>query len=290
MMFGKGVNKMITLKNIRKNFGNKFVLKGVDIKVDEGVIYGLLGPSGSGKTTLINIMVGKVNDFSGDLLIMNHNKDQLTQKSFKENVGIVSDASSAYSRLTIEENISFFSSLYKVEKSTATWLMKELLLYDQRNEVYKNLSRGMKQRVLLGIALINKPKLLILDEPTSSLDPKTTEKIHRLIENIRESGTTVFLTTHDMEEAEKLCDQISILHHGEIKLSGNTAMILQKNKEIVIETEKQKYKITKSDDLNAYLHGIMRDEKIVDIDVNQHTLRNNFIEMTKESEEERYGE
>lgn len=276
---------MINIDNIKKSFGDKLVLDGIDIKVDKGTIYGLLGPSGSGKTTLINIMIGKIKSFSGDLHIMNHDKYQLTKKLFKEKLGIMSDSSSAYSRLTVEENLYFFANIYSAKKSMPIWIMKELLIYDHRKETFKNLSKGMKQRVLLGIALINNPELLILDEPTSSLDPKTTEKIHELIEKLKEKGTTIFLTTHDMEEAERLCDQISILHQGKIKAHGNPKRILHRKKEILIKTTQSNYRLLQNGSLHLDLNRIMEKEEIIDINVNQQTLRNKFIKITTESED-----
>lgn len=272
---------MIILKNVNKSFGDKTVLKDIDLKVQEGKIFGLLGPSGSGKTTIINIMIGKIKDFSGELSILGRSKHYLNDKSFKRMFGMMSDSSSAYSRLTIEENLLFFASIYDVKRCKVTNLLKKLSLYSHRKEIYKNISKGMKQRVLLGIALINNPKLVILDEPTSALDPQTTEKIYKFLEELKKRGTTIFLTTHDMEEAERLCDEISILYKGEIKKNGNPKKILKREKKIIVETSKNRYYISSRNDLHYKLKDVIEKEIINDIDVEQSTLRNDFLEITR---------
>ncbi|XVL44871.1 ABC transporter ATP-binding protein [Staphylococcus equorum] len=275
---------MIILKNISKNYNSQTVLKNVSIEINSGEIYGLLGPSGSGKTTLINIMIGKIKDFSGSLSILGYTNKTICSHDFKGRVGIMTDSSAAYSKLTVKQNLEFFASLYHVSHSKIKPLLQSVYLFEDKDKLFKDLSKGMKQRVLLAKALLHNPEFLILDEPTSALDPKYSKKIHSLLYELKSNGTTIFLTTHDMEEAEKLCNKVSILHNGNIKLQGDPKKFLVREKEYVFETFKNKHIIKGCDNLSAQIAKILENEEIKDISVKTRSLRDNFLTITTQKE------
>ncbi|GIN76129.1 MULTISPECIES: ABC transporter ATP-binding protein [Bacillus] len=201
---------------MRKSFGRHTAIKDVSFHVKKGEIFGLLGPSGSGKTTTIKILTGELGQSAGKVMVLGMDSSRIGTADFKSKVGILSDNSSLYERLTIYDNLKLFCKLYHAPLSQIDVILREVNLHDQRTKTVSKLSKGMKQRVLLAKALIHKPELVFLDEPTSALDPGNMAHIHRGLKKLNEAGTTIFLTTHNMEEANQLCDRVAFLHKGEI--------------------------------------------------------------------------
>lgn len=197
---------MITTDQLEISFNQKKVLKGITFQVKKQEIFGFLGPSGAGKTTTIKLLTKQLNKDNGKCEV----------KASKKEIGILSDNSGAYERLTIYRNLRFFAELSQTDITKVEEVLKRVKLWEDKDKKVKDLSRGMKQRLLLAIAVIHSPKLLFLDEPTASLDPATTEEIHKLLLELKESGTTIFLTTHNMEEADQLCDRVAFLNKGQI--------------------------------------------------------------------------
>lgn len=220
--------EVITVKNMSKQFDGKVALDGIDFKIHEGEIFGFLGPSGAGKTTTINILTGQLASDSGKAMLLNHDVSKLTQSDL-ENIGIVSDNSGYFEKLTLYKNLLLYAKLHRVPKDKIESLLLQVDLLESKNKVVENLSTGMKQRMLLARALINSPRILFLDEPTSGLDPYTSQKIHQLLLMIKKQGTTIFLTTHDMNEATLLCDNLVLLNNGKIVESGKPKEIIAKH-------------------------------------------------------------
>ena len=189
----------------------KKILKDITFEVKEKEIFGFLGPSGAGKTTTIKLLTKQFIPTSGECMV----------QVPRESIGILSDNSGAYERLTVYRNLSFFAELSKVSNKKVEEILKKVKLWEDKDKKVKDLSKGMRQRLLLACAIIDSPKLLFLDEPTAALDPATTEEIHELLLNLRKNGTTIFLTTHNMEEADILCDRVAFLNKGEIVELGN---------------------------------------------------------------------
>ncbi|API92980.1 MULTISPECIES: ABC transporter ATP-binding protein [unclassified Virgibacillus] len=210
------MENIIAVEGIQKSFGQHVALKDVRFHVEEGEIFGLLGPSGSGKTTTIKILTGELGQTAGRVKVLGMNSKQMGTADFKSKIGILSDNSSLYERLTIYDNLKLFCKLYHAPLKQIDAILREVNLYDERKKTVSKLSKGMKQRVLLAKALIHKPKLVFLDEPTSALDPGNMAHIHRGLRKLNEAGTTIFLTTHNMEEANSLCHRVAFLHEGEI--------------------------------------------------------------------------
>ena len=218
---------MIVVKNVTKKFGQKVALEEISFEVKKGEIFGFLGPSGSGKTTMIKILTGQLNADSGQTELLGKVSEKLTPADL-EQIGLVSDTSGFYEKLSLYKNLQAYAKLYGKPNARVDEVLKQVDLYDSKNLTAEKLSTGMKQRMFLARALINKPQVLFLDEPTSGLDPTTSKKIHELLLDLKESGTTIFLTTHDMNEATLLCDRLSLLNRGHLIEYGTPSSIIQK--------------------------------------------------------------
>ena len=225
-MSKEGIN-MIIVKNVTKKFNQKVALGEISFEVKKGEIFGFLGPSGSGKTTMIKILTGQLNADSGLTELLGKVSEKLTPADL-EQIGLVSDTSGFYEKLSLYKNLQAYAKIYGKPNSRVDEVLKQVDLYDSKNLAAEKLSTGMKQRMFLARALINKPQVLFLDEPTSGLDPTTSKKIHELLLDLKEAGTTIFLTTHDMNEATLLCDRLSLLNRGHLIEYGTPASIIQK--------------------------------------------------------------
>lgn len=210
---------MIKVHNVEKSFGELKVLSGVNFEVKEKEIFGLLGPSGSGKTTLINILTHQLEPDSGSTYV-NANPFE---------TGLMLDEDGLYSRLSCQDNLDVFRRIYSMPPEKTTEALENVGLSDAAKKPVSTLSKGMRQRLALARAILHSPKVLFLDEPTGALDPRTTEGIHELIERIRDNGATIFLTTHNMEEAVKLCDRVVLLHKGQIVEQGEPLEICERH-------------------------------------------------------------
>ena len=226
---------MIKVEKVTKNFGDKVALNNISFVVNQGEIFGFLGPSGSGKTTMINILTGQLQANSGKTELLGKDSQKLLPSDFEE-LGLVGDTSGYYEKLSLYKNLLFFARLYGTSTNRIEEILKQVDLYDSKDTPAEKLSTGMRQRMLLARALINYPKVLFLDEPTSGLDPTTSKKIHKLLQELKERGTTIFLTTHDMNEATLLCDDLALLNKGHLVEQGSPKTIIQKyNKEKKVE-------------------------------------------------------
>ena len=221
------MNKSILISNLTKNFKGKIALQDISLAIDSGEIFGFLGPSGAGKTTTINILTGQLPPDEGEVKILGKDCAQLTSDDFLE-LGIMSDNVGFYDRLSLYDNLLFFAKFHSVEIAYLDHLLKRLKLYDDRFNKAEKLSTGMKQRMLLIRAILHSPKVIFLDEPTSGMDPTLSQIVHELLLEIKNSGATIFLTTHNMDEATKLCDSIALLHEGKIVEQGSPREIIDK--------------------------------------------------------------
>lgn len=219
--------QVIKADNLGKSFGSFKAISSLTFEVNKGEILGFLGPSGSGKTTTINILTGQLTPDQGQSSILGKSSTNLNEKDLA-NIGLITENSGYYEKLSLYDNFLFFAKLYDVPQGDLDDLMKRVGLYDRRKTLAEKLSTGMKQRMLLVRAIINKPQVLFLDEPTSGLDPSTSKSIHELIKELQAEGTTIFLTTHDMHEATILCDKIVLLNKGQIVEAGTPSDLIQK--------------------------------------------------------------
>ena len=218
---------IIEVQGLKKKFKEQEALAGIDFSIQEGEIFGFLGPSGSGKTTTINILTGQLGADAGIAQVLASSVDDLSVEVL-EQIGIVSDTSGFYEKMSLYNNLKAYAMIFGIDMKKVDELLQKVGLYDSRNKIAEKLSTGMKQRMLLVRALINQPKLLFLDEPTSGLDPSTSRTIHDLLLELKAKGTTIFLTTHDMQEATLLCDRLALLHKGKLVEVGSPHEIIQK--------------------------------------------------------------
>jgi len=213
---------MIRMDNITKRFGTQTVLSNVSFEVHKGEIFGLLGPSGAGKTTIINILTNQLDADGGT--------HSINVAPFE--TGLMLDEDGLYNRLNCLENLNVFAGIYGIGCHKSKEALKSVGLTSASRKAVNTLSRGMRQRLALARAILHNPKLLFLDEPTSGLDPGTARGIHKLILGLRESGTTIFMTTHNMEETAKLCDRVVLLHRGNIVEEGAPVEICERHNSI----------------------------------------------------------
>jgi ABC-2 type transport system ATP-binding protein len=215
---------ILEVRNLRKSYGKVKAVDGVSFSVREGSCFGILGPNGAGKTTAIEVIETIHSPDSGEILY----RGEAVHRSFKENIGIQFQDTSLQEFLTVRETLELFSKLYPkprpMDEVIADCSLEEFIDRDNRK-----LSGGQRQRMLLGIALVNDPDLLFLDEPTTGLDPHARRNFWRLVEGIKAKGKTVILTTHYMDEAEYLCDDIIVLDHGHVIEAGRPRELLLKH-------------------------------------------------------------
>lgn len=206
--------KIITVNNLVKNYGNFEAVKGISFDVYEGEIFGLLGPNGAGKSTTLEIIETLRSKTKGEIIVDGLDLDA-SPNEIKKIIGVQLQTSGYYPNLTLTGLIELFAGLYN-EKVDATVLLESVNLKDKAKSKYKELSGGQKQRFSIATTLINKPKIIFLDEPTTGLDPQARRNLWELVRDIRSKGTTVIITTHYMDEAEYLCDRVAIIESGKI--------------------------------------------------------------------------
>src|ERR1700726_2064955 len=209
----------IYVQGLRKSYGALEAVKGIDFEVKSGEVFGLLGPNGAGKTTTVEILEGLRPRTAGEVRVLNFDPDR-QKKELKDRIGACLQATNLPDKITVREAMDFFGSLYS-RRADKDVLLKRLQLWDKRDAGYATLSGGQKQRVALALALINDPQMLFLDEPTTGLDPQVRLEIRDLIEELRAENRTILLTTHYIEEAERLCDRVAIIDAGKIVAIGS---------------------------------------------------------------------
>lgn len=294
----------IIIEDLKKEYGKVKALKGISFQVKKGEVFGFLGPNGAGKSTTLNILTGLLQPTDGESYIFNEKSKKLS-KTTKHKMGVVFETNNLYKRLTGRENLNFFADLYNVDSSKVEELLAFFDLTEAGNRQVKNYSKGMRQRLLIARALLNDPQLLILDEPTSGLDPQSVEMIHRAVEDFSSQGNTVLLSTHFMEEADRLCDRIAFINEGEIvtitppselKSQFGTKILeivikrndfnLNKLKNIVsdenIKEEKERILIElplDTKDLGKKLDAVKDDFEVLSIHTREATLHQVFLEL-----------
>ncbi|WP_033541807.1 ABC transporter ATP-binding protein [Planococcus sp. CAU13] len=277
------MENIIEVNNIVKVYGNQTAVDGLDFNVIKGEIFGFLGPSGSGKTTMIKILTGQLLPTSGTATVFGEALSQLKKPEVKKRFGVLTDNSGLYDRLSIHENLKLYCQLYDIPFSAIEEVLDSVNLKEEKAKKISALSKGMKQRVVLARTLLHAPDLLFLDEPTSALDPVNTRHIHKGLQALNAKGTTIFLTTHDMEEADSLCDRIAFLDKGKIQLLDTPAKLKKSHSDstVTIELKNEEIVVLPAGSEGAErLFEFMKTDQVATIHTNEPSLGDIFVQMT----------
>ena len=273
----------IRLDHISKKFRNDIVLKDISATLRQGEVLGFLGPSGAGKTTTIKIITGQLRQTSGEAYILGVNTAGIDE-SIYERIGIVTDTSGVYDYLSVYQNLKYFARILKVPEQRIEEVMEQTGLSEHRKKSAGKLSKGQTQRLVLARAVLHKPEVLFLDEPTSGLDPSTAVEIHNMLMELKEEGMAVFLTTHKMEEAAKLCDKVALLNEGNIvELGSPRDICLKYNREKkyrILLSDGSVHMLKNSDETAILIAEWIKKGQIETIHSCEPTLESVFLEVT----------
>lgn len=277
---------MIRVSDLKKSYGDTPALTGINFEVHPGEIFGLLGPNGAGKTTTLKILTGRLLPTYGEAWI--DGKNVITEiRTLQKELGIVPEGTNLYERLSIQKNLEFFCRLYDVDTGCVEPLLNQVNLLKEKNIAVKKLSKGMKQRVLLARALLHKPRVLFLDEPTSGLDPASAGDIHQMLQQLNSEGVTILLTSHNMEEVDRLCHRVAFLHGGSIAALGSPEELklkyTKRQVRVVLDEHghlSEKYLSLSGDESGQQIHQWMREGKIRAIHSCEATLADIFMHIT----------
>lgn len=275
------MTNILKAAQLTKTFGNVKALDHCDLEIRKGEIFGYLGPSGAGKTTTIKLLTGQLHSDSGQITVFG--KDPFSPE-IKRQIGIMSDMSGLYEKMTVYENLDIFSDIYGIrdKKNMIRKALQAVYLLGSAKKKVEKLSKGMKQRLVFARTIIHSPSLLFLDEPTANLDPATADEIRELIKKLNRNGATIFLTTHNMEEAEELCHRIALLNKGKIVENGSPEELKLKyaEKKVLITTRDGKTEVPLEKDRIVKI--LEEAEDILMIHSEEPSLRDVFLTLTKE--------
>jgi ABC-2 type transport system ATP-binding protein len=296
---------VVEVKDLVKAYGDVKAVRGISFNIAKGEVFGMLGPNGAGKSTTVEIIEGLRRADSGSATVLGINISKDT-RTVKERIGVQSQSPALFPDLQVKEIINFFRSLYK--KCVPTSQIIDLAsLQESRDILFRNLSGGQQQRLSVALAFVNDPEIIVLDEPTTGLDPQARRAMWEVIETFRSSGKTVLLTTHYMEEAQRLCDRIAIMDYGEIIALSSPQQLIESNiKESAIQFKMKEYPgdqvlaslpdvtkvIKEGDDIVIYTSNIpiaiagllglasQRSTELSELSVRQATLEDVFLKLT----------
>ena len=274
---------MIRCRTVYKYFDKKPVLNGIDFEIPDGKIFGLLGPSGAGKTTLIKILTGQLAFDSGDVTILDKPVTKLTGED-NQKIGIMMEQFGVYERLSCADNLKIFADIYHIPHPKITEILSLVGLSDAEKKEASHLSKGMRARLRLARVFLHSPEIIFLDEPTSGLDPVSMKAIHKIILDKKKAGCTIFLTTHNMEEAETLCDTVALLNEGVIVDCGVPREICRKynhQKKIRLHLLGGKDReIAQNAEAADEIYRLLRAGAVETIHSSEPTLETVFLELT----------
>lgn len=291
----RAMTPILNVDNLQKHYGNLKAVDGITLKIQEGTCFGLLGPNGAGKTTTVEMLEGIISPTSGEILY--HNEPIGTR--FRDEVGIMFQNTALQEFITVAETLKLFQSLYS-HSSPMEELIESCALGEFLHQDTRKISGGQRQRLLLAIALINDPNIIFLDEPTTGLDPQARRNLWTLLHKIKAKKKTLILTTHYMEEAYELCDEIAIMDHGRIIAQGTPRDLLAKHfndavltlpltaisseyseqENIAIHRLSDRIEI-RTDDVDGTLQQLIaQGVKLAELEIRSPTLEDLFLELT----------
>jgi len=283
---------MISVKNLTYTYpgAKEEVLHGLNFEIAEGEIFGFLGPSGAGKSTTQKILIGLLKGYNGHVQVMNREISQWGHEYY-EHVGVSFELPNHYLKLTALENLNYFQSLYSGDTVEPMEILEWVGLKEDADKRVSDFSKGMKVRLNVGRGLLHKPKLLFLDEPTSGLDPVNARKIKDVVLGVRERGTTVFVTTHNMMVADELCDRVAFITAGNISVIDAPSVLKKRYGKRSVRVEylngspkiqQQEFPLHNLGDNRDFIKLLKSAQHIETIHTQETTLENIFIEVTGE--------
>lgn len=276
---------IIEMNEVTKTFDGVTALNRCSLKVKQGEIFGYLGPSGAGKTTTLKLLTGQLHSDGGEMMVLGENP---FSPKMKQHIGIMSDMSGLYEKMTVYENLEIFADIYGIERKRERIdeVLAAVELREAKRKKVEKLSRGMRQRLVFARTILHDPELLFLDEPTANLDPTTAQEVRDLIRKLNGRGTTVFLTTHNMEEADELCHRVAFLNRGDIVESGTPRELKLRYAlgKVIISTEEGEREVSLEKD--AIISELERGGELLTIHSEEPSLKEVFLRLTKKQEVE----
>jgi ABC-2 type transport system ATP-binding protein len=280
------VNHSIVAQGLTYSYGNLTAVDHVSFEVGEAEILGYLGPNGAGKSTTVKMLTGQIRPKEGKATLLGMDIARQTNK-VQQHIGVAFETTNLYEQMSAAENLTLFARLFGV-KADVNGLLEKVGLSNRGKERVGNFSKGMKQRLMVARALVNHPRILFLDEPTEGLDPVSSESIRNLILEARANGTTVFLTTHDMFEADKLSDRVAFINQGKIVALDTPYRLKQQygKRLLKVEIEKGDGQIEAREitldtaDTGETVRNLLDREKVVTVHSEEATLEDIFIQIT----------
>lgn len=279
--------KSIIVKNLTYRYGNLLAVDHINFEVDAGEILGFLGPNGAGKTTTVKMLTGQLRPLDGQAILLGYDVVKDTEK-VRSRIGVCFEQTNLYEQMSAIDNLKLFADLYSVRNFDAYVLLKRVGLTGREKDKVRGYSKGMKQRLMVARSLVNSPEIIFLDEPTAGLDPVSSEAIDNIILEERKRGATIFLTTHDMWEADKLCNRVAFMNEGKIAALDNPHDLKLKygKRSLIAELSKaggvmEKREIPMDSADTAQIVGeLFNREKVVTIHSEEATLEDIFIQVT----------
>lgn len=280
------VSNAIDVEDLVYMYGDMVAVDRVSFTVAEGEILGFLGPNGAGKTTTVKMLTGQIKPKSGTATMMGINVAENVE-AVQRDIGICFETTNLYEQMSAKENLKLFARLYDVREFDAEALLQRVGLGGRENDRVSEYSKGMKQRLMVARSLVNQPKILFLDEPTSGLDPTSAESIRAIILEERERGATIFLTTHDMIEADKLSDRVAFMDRGKIVALDEPLSIKQQHGKRALKAKisvngsfEDREILLDTPETSRALQELFAKEQVVTMHSEEATLEDIFIELT----------
>jgi ABC-2 type transport system ATP-binding protein len=281
------LNHAIIAEDLTYRYGDLLAVDHINFDVAEGEILGFLGPNGAGKTTTVKMLTGQMRPKEGKASLLGMDITQKTEK-VQEQIGVCFEIANLYEQMTGIENLNLFAQLFGVKNFDARTLLERVGLGERGKDRVEGYSKGMKQRLMVARALVNSPRILFLDEPTEGLDPVSAESIRSLIVDEAKKGATIFLTTHDMLEADRLCDRVAFIEKGRIAALDTPHNLKQQYGKRMVKAQvsgrdgklESREIVLDTDATAADLQRLFNDEKVVTIHSEEASLEDIFIKIT----------
>jgi len=279
--------KSIVVENLTYKYGTLLAVDHIVFSVGRGEILGFLGPNGAGKTTTVKMLTGQLRPLAGRALLLGHDVVKETA-IVKSQIGVCFEQTNLYEQMSALENLNLFAQLFGVNKFDGVDLLKRVGLTGREKDKVANYSKGMKQRLMVARSLVNTPQIIFMDEPTAGLDPVSSEAIDNLILEERQRGATIFLTTHDMWEADKLCDRVAFMNQGKIVALDTPRNLKQRygKRNLIVELMGKDGRLEKQEigmDLPStpgVVGALFQEKKVVTVHSEEATLEDIFIQVT----------